>query len=38
VEGTKVVEASGSFPDGKIGFYNNSQGGVEYYKVTEEKY
>ena len=36
VEGSKVLEASGSFPAGKIGFYNLSQGSVEYYKVTEE--
>jgi hypothetical protein len=37
VEGSKVLSASGSnFPDGKIGFFNLSQGMVEYYKVTEE--
>lgn len=36
VEGTKVLESSGSFDTGKIGFYNNSQSRVEYYKVVEE--
>ena len=36
VEGTKVLESSGSFDTGKIGFYNNSQSKVEYYKVVEE--
>lgn len=37
VEGTKVLEAAGSnFPNGKIGFFNLSQGMVEYYKVTDE--
>lgn len=37
VDGKKVLEASGSnFPDGKVGFFNLSQGQVEYYKVTDE--
>ena len=36
VGGSKVLESSGSFPAGQIGFYNLSQGSVEYYKVTEE--
>ena len=37
VEGTKVVEASGNFPPGQIGFFNLSQGAVEYYKVVDKQ-
>lgn len=36
LENVKILEASGTFPEGKIGFFNLSQGNVEYYKVTEE--
>ncbi|MBM25493.1 MAG: hypothetical protein CL760_07405 [Chloroflexi bacterium] len=38
VEGTKVLEASGAFPAGQIGFFNLSQGQVEYYKVVDEQF
>ena len=37
VDGNEVVSANGSFSTGKIGFYNFSQGMVEYYKVTDEQ-
>jgi len=35
VDGLKVIDVNGTFPDGKIGFFNYSQGQVEYYKVTD---
>ena len=36
LDGQKILEKTGTFPAGKIGFFNLSQGKVEYYKVTEE--
>ena len=36
VNGSQVLNVNGTFPSGKIGFFNYSQGMVEYYKVTEE--
>jgi len=33
-----VLEASGAFPAGQIGFFNLSQGQVEYYKVVDEQF
>jgi len=35
VDGQETLSATGTFQTGKIGFYNLSQGQVEYYKVTD---
>lgn len=35
IEGSKVIDVNGTFPLGQIGFFNYSQGMVEYYKVTD---
>ena len=38
IEGSKVIDVNGSYPVGKISFFNYSQGSVEYYKISEEQY
>lgn len=35
IDGSLVINVNGTFPAGKIGFFNYSQGSVEYYKVTD---
>jgi len=35
LDGVTILSANGSFDTGKIGFFNLSQGQVEYYKVSE---
>jgi len=34
--GTTIFDVSGTFPDGRFGFYNYSQAGVRYAGLTEE--
>ncbi len=36
IEGSKVIDVNGTYPVGKISFFNYSQGSVEYYKISEE--
>lgn len=33
-----IFNITGDFPKGSVGFYNNSQSKVKYYKITEEPY
>jgi hypothetical protein len=38
IEGELLFDIDGNFPSGAVGFYNNSQSDVKYYKITEEPY
>lgn len=38
IDGKLLFDEKGTFPMGGVGFYNNSQGQVYYYKPTEEPY
>lgn len=37
LDGNEILSANGNFDTGKIGFFNLSQNGVEYYKVSDNK-
>ena len=38
IEGELLFDVDGNFPSGAVGFYNNSQSDVKYYRITEEPY
>lgn len=38
IDGKLLFDVDGNFPEGGVGFYNNSQSKVSYYKITEEPY
>lgn len=38
IDGKLLFDIDGTFPSGAVGFYNNSQSKVTYYKITEEPY
>ena len=38
VDDILIINATGSFPEGGVGFYNTSQENVDYFKITEEPY